>query len=860
MATLKSIATGNWTSASTWGLCNATAELDSEAASTASTTSYVKSSSFTPGAITISGICVKLAARAGTPTGTFSVELYNATGAAVVAGTTVTIDVADIPFCDATDQQGGWLCMKFASNVTLSAATAYQVEIRSSNASSVTLYRDATAGNWSRQLVTTTTQAPVAGDKLIINGDKTGQGTSISYTVTMNETTTTDYGTGSTTIPSINIGSDGTLSYGTSGSTNYNLRCSGVIAVYGGGALNIGTSGSEIPRTSTAKIELDCASGGDFGLDVRGGTFNSYGLSRTSGKNISQMFLDADAAVSATSLTVSADSGWLSGDEIALAPTQRVSTQYETATLASNAGASSLSISSGLTYAHDGNADYKGEIILLTRNVNIVATNASFRGYIRIRKTATANMSWTSCRYIGVATGNKEGVRLETTTGSVSLSHCISRDSANDGFRLTGTASMAMDSCSSYLASGIGFNQTTSNNVQSNVTANNIFSIAAATGVSINSSVSLWSNVYASGCSTGISLVDGNNQVSATVQSNWYSRSNSGTGLAGGSSTSYTISNLVCRRNAQYGMSAASTGGYYINGFILSGNTTNGIFGNVTNANSTFKDGIIAGETGYAQANGISPNTNVVATLFFENCKFGDATGIYTTHTTTDIAATNNALHNFYMRNCVLGSETELTNQSTLMLNSFIISEGHDQVNGALKIFKRYGSITRDTSIFTPTSPSYRLTPTSASFKLSHEIMKVACASGAAATVKVKVRESVVGDGTAYNGSRIRLIVRANSLAGISSDTVLATATIASVGAFEELTGTTSVLSGNAVLEFIVDCDGTEGWINVDDITAPAAQNTLGLGFGDETLLLPSYGNNSSGGGSSGKVGYAFMT
>lgn len=40
-----------------------------------------------------------------------------------------------------------------------------------------------------------------------------------------------------------------------------------------------------------------------------------------------------------------------------------------------------------------------------------------------------------------------------------------------------------------------------------------------------------------------------------------------------------------------------------------------------------------------------------------------------------------------------------------------------------------------------------------------------ACASGSAAVVKVKVRESVVGDGTAYNGSRIRLFVKSNAIA-----------------------------------------------------------------------------------------------
>src|SRR4030066_1051128 len=97
MAVLISCATGNFTDASTWALGNATSLLDSEAGNTALTTSYVDSSQFTPGAITIDGIAVKIASRAASPTGTISVELYNNTLSASVAGTEVVLNVSDIP-------------------------------------------------------------------------------------------------------------------------------------------------------------------------------------------------------------------------------------------------------------------------------------------------------------------------------------------------------------------------------------------------------------------------------------------------------------------------------------------------------------------------------------------------------------------------------------------------------------------------------------------------------------------------------------------------------------------------------------------------------------------------------------------
>jgi hypothetical protein len=39
----------------------------------------------------------------------------------------------------------------------------------------------------------------------------------------------------------------------------------------------------------------------------------------------------------------------------------------------------------------------------------------------------------------------------------------------------------------------------------------------------------------------------------------------------------------------------------------------------------------------------------------------------------------------------------------------------------------------------------------------------------------------------------------------------------ASNGTWQQLTGTTSAVNADGGLEFVVDCDGTVGWVNVDD-------------------------------------------
>jgi hypothetical protein len=93
--------------------------------------------------------------------------------------------------------------------------------------------------------------------------------------------------------------------------------------------------------------------------------------------------------------------------------------------------------------------------------------------------------------------------------------------------------------------------------------------------------------------------------------------------------------------------------------------------------------------------------------------------------------------------------------------------------------------------------------------------MRVFTVGGSTATVKVWVRKSTAGDGAAYNGNEPRLILLLDTYTGYTSETVCDTMT-ASAGTWEQLTFTTAAISGNTAFSFVVDCDGTTGWINVD--------------------------------------------
>jgi len=118
------------------------------------------------------------------------------------------------------------------------------------------------------------------------------------------------------------------------------------------------------------------------------------------------------------------------------------------------------------------------------------------------------------------------------------------------------------------------------------------------------------------------------------------------------------------------------------------------------------------------------------------------------------------------------------------------------------------------------TSPSERLTPQSNSLKLRSGSKFVALSSGESTAIAVYVRKSTLAtNGVAYNGTAPRLILKRNGAMGINSDILMDQLDTTSEN-FLKLAGVTPVVTDVGVLEFYVDCDGTQGWINIDNWTA----------------------------------------
>ena len=846
MANLISRATGNWLTAGTWGLVDTTSlHIGRVTASVLPTSggSSARSNGFTPGAITIDGIAIYIANRTGT-TGTLTCELWNNTGSSVVAATTVTINVSDLPAIVTADNNGGWTVFAFSS-VLLLAATEYMVQLTTSTASQVSVWAGSGGvTNWARALRTTTTQAPAAGDDMVVAGELTGAGTSNSYTVTMNSTTATDYGSGvadgTSITPALTVSCKGTLTFAAAAATNYILRLSGNLANALTGTINVGTVGTPMPRDSTAVVEFDCAADADFGWHNHGGTCNIQGLSRTSGKNVVKCKLNTDEAVAQTVLGVDTDTGWLSGDQIVIATTTRTKTENELRTLSANANASDMTVTAGLTYAHSGTTPTQAEVINITRNVKIKSVSSTAMSFFHCDTTAVVDIDWAEFLNMGQDIGITDwrGVSVGTTTGSFNMQFSSLHDFEDYGFYVFGTAANNIT-----FSNNVGWNLGTSSGTHITVA-----NATSGTNIIFDSNIVLAGPVPGTG-QAGALLKDvgltftNNTFAGHDIYGAHYEEPGATIGTMSGQvyhSNRYgaqffwisgVVDNVTSWRNEQSGIQVHGCVDLVFNAPVMFGSAG----GNLAHDQApvqfvTYKDAVLSGDTTFGTQYGVTSTGNLngngnKGTIILDNCDFSTVSGIKVAHSEADISFQSimQGIH-IIARNTKFGASTEVTKQFNMTRDAFVSSSRHDQTAGSHKTWLRDGTLSTDTTIFNTASPSMRMTPTSATVKLesapfSHG-MKVAVNNGGTVTVSVRTRRSSAGDGAAYNGAQPRLIVRANPALGASfnSDTVLDTHTAAD-GTWETLTGTTASVTDDGVIECVVDADGTAGWINVDDFS-----------------------------------------
>lgn len=533
------------------------------------------------------------------------------------------------------------------------------------------------------------------------------------------------------------------------------------------------------------------------------------------------------ASAASSTASVVADTGWLAGDAVAVASTSRTAGECELLVLSANAGASSIAPYSTIN-PHSGTSPTQAEVGLLTRNVKIRSTSSSLATYVYAAALATVTASWAEFYYCGVAgTATKRGIEVDggAVCNAKSITFCSIHDSAQSALWCN-TPSIA------------SLNVTFSNNVTWNVSgitieisgsitatdwtiSSNLLVKGANIGIDLNDHGGTCSNNTAVGCTNGFKLNEsGTASAFGTFDGN-VAHSGTQPGLLTTFSYSLgTISNFSSWRNNNSGISTSSqvsTGDLYFTNLTVFGNVSPNISWNA----DTFhiNGGTIAGDTSFSTAVGISITGAVACTLDLQGVDVsGTGTGL-AAHTTNDISVSSINYLQGVANNCKFGAPTPIP-KTAWTKGAYLGLERYGQTAGDHRTELTYGQLKTDSVIYNSAAPSERMTPSNASNKLESATkgmgILVPVASGNTAAVQVAIYKSKTGDGAAYNGNQPRLIQRANSALGQTSDVVLGTYG-SGTGSWNILSANTSTATDDGAFEIVVDCDGTAGWINVDD-------------------------------------------
>lgn len=834
---------GSVASAGTYQVCDTTSTSDSEAANTALTTSYVTSSTFTPGAISIDGILVKLASVAASPTGTMSIALDQ--GGSTVANTEIIVNVSDLPSCSAASNEGGWFLVKFGVTVTLAGATAYSVKGKTSSASQVNLYSSATT-NWSRLLRTTTTQAPGTTDSVIIVGEWTAAATMTSRTATMDRVSNSNLLGTNNASGAVNIGKGGTLQYSTSASTNYYLRLgTGTIVadliVYNGGTLNIGTSGTKVPITSTAVLEFNITAGqadNKTGVFVRnGGTWNAYGIGAGSNPIAAWSMLTADVAAAGTVLHPADTTGWSNGDVVCITSTTRTTTDCESKTTSTIDSSTQVTLTAGVTVAHSGTGRTAGEVGNITRNVKVRSTQSTMAStggmYAVVRDTAQVSLSHVEMSaFSGFAVGTR-GVAIFTDTsagGSCTIDRCTFHDCRNGGYFLEGLAT----------GSTVQLTRLVLYNMAA-VTANGVaVQVAQPTsGVPVLDTilVCLCGNTGLSASAVGFTL---RNFTLAGAQGSFaITASQSGNGNVLGSWYGVTVHSSVGGLTIG-GINASSVVGtpaapmkVWRNSSTSSGLAISGVaktdlitiesplcFGNgAANLTLTVGQFLIRNATLDGDAS-FSVTTNMLASsgvFVFQNLSCSP-----TVAATTDITAPGSGMSHCYVYGGSLAGTTAVTGQTSGVPTSISFVRLHNVtvggVAGCYRAYCRNGTIFNEgTQLNTGGGTrSWKMTPNSATVKLLFPdplfpgVMQTYLAAYTGAN-PASIAVPIYNDGSGGSGGAVRLVIPGGYADGVGAVGTDLVATTTTTGAWTTLTISNIQPTSDCVIFWFVDCDTTCG-------------------------------------------------
>ena len=236
----------------------------------------------------------------------------------------------------------------------------------------------------------------------------------------------------------------------------------------------------------------------------------------------------------------------------------------------------------------------------------------------------------------------------------------------------------------------------------------------------------------------------------------------------------------------------------------------------------------------FLSATSVNPALSAAVGLSLDSTRFGEFSLDNSTlcaaiplqlNTTRNILEGSYLFNNTILGSTPLGSGITSKYQSNVFRNTGFAFTNLNKISAYNVTYLVAGSRMLDyvtPSVQTTDVPSERLTPSSSTIKLRSGSKFIAVNAGDTTNITVYIRTSILSDGTAYNGNPPRLILKRNPAVGVYSDTVLAQldSTNNVSGSYVLLTESTPASIDDGVFELYIDCDGTDGWINIDNWNA----------------------------------------
>jgi len=736
---------------------------------------------------------------------------------------------------------------------------------------------------YDQALISNTSSTPTSADTIHIGGSLKGL-TTEPRTITAT----------TSTFNNLYIHNQGTLTFPLTSSKTLTLIGSAGLQITSDGTLNVGTSSSVIPLSTTHTIVLS-----NTQIDVHnGGNLNVYGYPKLFTTNLSNDTVSG----SRTFTTVdNISSIWNVGDKLTFKPNLTYRTGFDTLILSSFTGVNTFTTTSASVFTHTGSATYANiaGVYNLNRNIIIQGLNLTQRGTIRTIDAAKTSVNYAQLSNFGINATNKTGFILgNNSNGFTILSGVtINLDNSSAIIPLTGRSLQ-----NTTIANNIIYKSNTiavSSLSVNNVTVSNNY-ILSSGGIALqmsnlSGSISMSNNTTIGSLSYGTYLFNntltgtyGANNFNSGLQGMFLSGTNTGTIVGGGlnsvkegvyvdASTS-TLSGLsfqgiLANNNSSVGFKVSGNNLNYltpitlnINGITASTNTDSGIEAyNITGilrsvvANTNYlygmKTSIGNGTTTFDGITSILSGTGLGILSGYNYSKITIRNSLLSSNRPTlgvGMSLDSTRFSQFILDNTTLSADIPLQLNTTrnLMEGSYLFNNSYVGSTPVVNIASKYQpNAIRSTgfaftnlnkidgnnvtylvagqrmldyvtpSVTTEDIPSEKLIPSSSSIKLRSGSKYVALDKNDNTMISVYVRKSIIDDGTIYNGNDPRLILTRNPAMGVYSDTILDTLSLVNdvSGEFVQLIGTSPTVIDNGVLEFCMDCDGTAGWINIDN-------------------------------------------